>query len=73
MKTKLTVTMDDKLIPQAKRYAREHNRSLSSVIEESLAKLTSGQPDRFSERWQGRISISGKDDPRFEQLSKKYL
>ncbi|VGO22976.1 DUF6364 family protein [Pontiella sulfatireligans] len=73
MKTKLTVTMDDALIPKAKRYAQQHDRSLSSLIEESLRKLTSGQPESFSSQWKGKIEVAEKKDARFQQLAKKYL
>ncbi len=60
MKTKLTVTMDETLIPQAKRYARQHNRSPSSLIEKSLRNLTSESSQSFSQQWLGKLSVSKK-------------
>ncbi|MEN8254864.1 MAG: DUF6364 family protein [Verrucomicrobiota bacterium] len=73
MKTKLTVTVDEGLVPKAKRYARERNRSLSSVIEESLRSITQKTEPTFSEQWGGKLTVHPKDDERFRQLAKKYL
>ena len=72
MKTKLTVTLDEELIPKAKRYAKQHNRSLSSLIEESLQSLTKEPEQSFSKQWGGKLKVHPKDDARFQQLAKKY-
>ena len=40
MNTKLTLTMEHSVIEKAKRYAREHERSLSDLIEHYLRALT---------------------------------
>lgn len=42
MKKRLTVNVDAELIPSAKRYARERGVTLSSLVEESLRELASG-------------------------------
>ena len=42
MKKRLTVNVDADLIPSAKRYARERGVTLSSLVEESLRELASG-------------------------------
>jgi predicted CopG family antitoxin len=40
MNTKLTLTIEDDVILKAKKYAKEKNRSLSSIIENYLKSLT---------------------------------
>lgn len=40
MKRKLNLTIDSLIISKAKQYAEENNISLSSIIEESLKKIT---------------------------------
>mgnify|MGYP003384020283 CR=1 FL=1 len=40
MNTKLTLTIEQKIIKQAKNYAKEKNRSLSDIIENYLKTLT---------------------------------
>ncbi len=40
MNTKLTLTIEQKIIEQAKKYAKEKNRSLSDIIENYLKILT---------------------------------
>lgn len=44
MSTKLTLSISDKdLIEEAKQYAKEHDLSLSRIIEDYLKSLTSGR------------------------------
>jgi len=40
MNTKLTLTIEQKIIERAKNYAKEKNRSLSDIIENYLKTLT---------------------------------
>jgi hypothetical protein len=40
MTTKLTLTIEDKVIHMAKNYANAHNQSLSSMVENYLRALT---------------------------------
>jgi len=40
MKTKLTLSVEKAIIDQAKRYAQEHNRSLSEIVAKYLEYLT---------------------------------
>lgn len=40
MTTKLTLTIEDEVIHQAKSYANAHNQSLSSMVESYLRALT---------------------------------
>ena len=72
MKTKLTITVDEDLVPKAKTVARRRGVSLSSVVEESLRRLASEQPD-FVARWRGKFQKSETNDPRMDYLSEKYL
>ena len=73
MKTKLTVTISEDLIPVAKRCARTHGVSLSQLIETALRKLSSEEASTFSQRWRGKFRPSGRKDARYEALAKKYL
>jgi hypothetical protein len=72
MKTKLTITVDEALLPRAKKMARRRGVSLSSVVEESLRRLASEETD-FVSRWRGKFEGVGTDDPRMAYLRKKYL
>lgn len=46
MNTKLTLTIEKDVIDQAKKYAREKNRSLSDIIENYLKTLTERKEKR---------------------------
>ena len=72
MKTKLTVTVDRDLLPQAKRYARERGVSLSSLIESALRELASEPGPSFSQRWRGALEPAERDDERYNALMEKY-
>lgn len=74
MKTKLTLTVDEELVPRAKRYARERGVSLSSLVEGALRELT--EPEErasFVERWRGTLRLADRDDERYRALAEKYL
>jgi hypothetical protein len=73
MKAKLTVTIDEKLIPKAKQRARAGGVSLSQLIESALRKLTSETRAPFSERWRGRFKAADREDERYAALARKYL
>ena len=73
MKKKLTITVDEELIPVAKRYARSRGVSLSSVIEDSLREATAERSQSFAARWRGKFRPADRDDPRYRALAKKYL
>ncbi len=75
MKTKLTVTIDEKLLPRAKEYARGRGVSLSEVIEATLRELSagSGTDSSFANRWRGRFRPARKNERRYQLLAKKYL
>lgn len=73
MKKKLTITVDAELIPRAKRYARSRRVSLSSLIEQSLREMAGKDTPSFASRWRGRFQAANRDDPRYENLARKYL
>lgn len=72
MKTKLTITVDEEVLPRAKAYARARGESLSRVIECALRELTSDEAPPFSNRWRGKLQASERDDERYRHLSGKY-
>ena len=73
MKRKLTITVDDELLPRAKQYARSHGVSLSSLIEASLRELAAEETPSFASRWRGRFEAALRDDGRYDVLARKYL
>lgn len=73
MKAKLTITVDEDLIPEAKRFARLQGLSLSQLIEDSLRRATSAEKRTFAERWRGRFHPADRDDDRYDYLARKYL
>jgi post-segregation antitoxin (ccd killing protein) len=73
MKTKLTVTIDEELIPKAKDEARSRGVSLSDLIERSLRALTLEKRRPFSARWRGRFKAARRKGDRYKALAEKYL
>jgi post-segregation antitoxin (ccd killing protein) len=73
MKTKLTVTIDEQLLPKAKQYARSRGVSLSRLIENALREMGAGEAGSFSRRWRGKFSLAARDDERYRALTKKHL
>jgi hypothetical protein len=73
MKTKLTLTIDQEILPWAKKYARSRNISLSQLVETRLSELIQPEPVSFSDKWRGRFSPANKKTERYKLLAKKYL
>jgi post-segregation antitoxin (ccd killing protein) len=74
MKTKLTVSIDDELIPRARRFARGRGISLSELVETLLRSLTEeSESPSFSQRWRGKFHPAGRGDERYKALAKRYL
>jgi len=48
MNTKLTLSIDNQVITEAKKYARNSGRSLSDLIENYLKSITSTDKDDFT-------------------------
>jgi hypothetical protein len=72
MKTKLTITVEQDLVPRAKRYARRQGLSLSAVIENALRDLAGPEDRTFVEKWRGQFELVERDDERYKALMEKY-
>ena len=73
MKTKLTVTIDEEVIPKAKRYARSRGVSLSRLIEQALLELIESERLSFTAKWRGKLRAAKRSDERYRRLAEKYL
>ncbi len=73
MKAKLTISVDEHVVPQAKRYAQRHGTSLSGLIERALRDASASDAPTFSTRWRGRFKPARRTDKRYRLLAKKYL
>jgi hypothetical protein len=74
MKTKLTVTVDEEILPRAKEAAAARGKSLSQLVEDMLRELAAERTPSFSERWRGKFRpAEKKGDPLYEALAEKYL
>lgn len=73
MKKKLTITIEEELVPRAKRYARGRGVSLSSLIEAALRQITAPEDRKsFADRWRGTMILAERDDERYRALAEKY-
>ncbi len=73
MKAKLTLTIEEDLIPKAKRYAEAQNDSLSGLVEKALRDLTRTKEMPFSKRWAGKFKASRQASIRYRTLARRYL
>lgn len=82
MNTKLTLTIEQKIIKRAKKYARENDRSLSGLIENYLKAITTEEKTVLKEKSPLTDSLKGsfKAPAYFDykqelqkSLSKKYM
>ncbi len=82
MNTKLTLTIEQKIIKRAKEYAKEKNRSLSDIIENYLKMLTDRKSDMENNLSPTVESLKGSFKPPKDfdykkelqdRLEKKYL
>jgi len=55
VKTKLTITVDQQVLQQAKRHARSQGVSLSSLVEDALRGLADRDLPSFAEKWRGKF------------------
>ncbi len=81
MTTKLTLSVDKTIIEKAKRYAQEHNRSLSEIVTHYLEALTESEA-ALSELDPEILDLADEiplealpDDaePKYRYLKDKYL
>jgi hypothetical protein len=81
METKLTLRLKKRVIDQAKKYANDHETSLSKLIENYLSAITneSRTIEKISPLVQslsGIVQLSDNEDPKGnyqEHLKEKYL
>lgn len=75
MRTKLTITVDENIIPKLKIYARSQNTSLSQLIEDNLRHFVTPDKLSFTQKWRGRFKDvdTSTDDPRMQFLKDRYL
>ena len=79
MDTKLTLSMDKKVIEKAKKYAAKENTSLSNLVEGFLIRITANQDKKelpplvksLSGVLKGKISDGWKED-KMKHLEGKY-
>ena len=72
MKTKLNLTINSKLIPRSKLFAKKQGKSVSQVVEELLSKAIEEEKSSFSEKWLGKLSLSDKENKRIDYLKNRY-
>ena len=77
MKNRLSLTIDPKVVRQAKRVAKKRNTSLSALVEQLLAiessDMVKPEPTKpFSQRWKGKLKIASKNETRFKKLAAKH-
>lgn len=73
MKRKLTLTVEENLLPVAKSYAKSRGLSLSSLVERLLMDAAGRYEPSFASRWRGKFKPAERGDVRYESLAKKYL
>lgn len=73
MKTKVTLTLDEELVPRAKALARSRGKSLSQLVEDSLREMAGAEGESFAVRWLGAFEPARRDDERYRALAEKYL
>lgn len=76
MKTRVTLTLEPWITHRAKSVARQRGTSLSSLVDQLLAKEC-GEPTKhtktsFTDKWGGKLRFAEKKSPRFEYLRQKY-
>ncbi len=72
MKTKLNLTIDEKLVPLSKAFAKKHGKSVSELVETLLREVVVDDVPPFSEKWRGKFSVAEKPDPRYAALKERY-
>ncbi len=72
MKTKLNLTINSKLIPRSKSFAKKQGKSVSQVVEELLAKAIEEDKSSFSNKWLGKLELSDNQSNRSDYLKNRY-
>lgn len=78
MTTKLNLTIEKKVVDEIKRYAKQHKRSVSKIVEHQLKTILSkgsGKMSEFSKKYAGIIKGKNYNDInklRDDDLKEKY-
>jgi hypothetical protein len=77
VKTRVTITLDPRVIRRAKSVARSRRTNLSALIESLLvqtADLAVAKPISFSQKWAGKLSVRDSDgsDPLLDAMKNRY-
>ena len=77
MKTRVTVTLDPRVVRRAKSVARSRRTNLSALIEDLLTRTAdfgSIRPINFSKKWAGKFSVRDSDgsDPLLDALKARH-
>ncbi len=65
MKTRVTITLDPRVVRRAKSVARSRRTNLSALIENLLnqaADYSATRSIRFSQKWAGKLTVRASDD-----------
>lgn len=77
VKTRVTVTLDPRVIRRAKSVARARNTNLSALIEDLLEQAANGgsiRSSNFTQKWSGKFTVRESDvsDPLLDVLKAHY-
>ena len=72
MRTKLNLTIDSKLVPKTKLYAKRKGKSVSQLVENMLRNLIDEDKTSFAKKWRGSLKVSHLEDERTKRLKNKY-
>lgn len=72
MKTKLNLTINSKLIPRSKLFAKKKGISVSQLVEELLEKTLEQDKNNFTDKWLGELNLTEGEDTRFKYLKERY-
>jgi hypothetical protein len=77
MKTRVTITLDPRVIRRAKSVARSRQTNLSALIEDLLnhaANYSTTRSIRFTQKWAGQFTarMSDGSDPLLDAMKSRY-
>lgn len=72
MKTKLNLTINSRLIPRSKNFAKKNGKSVSQLVEELLISALEEEKETFSSKWLGKLNKPNKTDERTTYLKGRY-
>ena len=77
MKTRVTITLDPRVVRRAKSVARSRHTNLSALIEDLLtraADYSTGNTASFTQKWSGKFSVRESDgaDPLLDAMKARY-